>query len=110
MSENPPGSNPPAGPPSLPREEPAPAAKGAESWVSGKTLQESITQLTVSVFFFMIVGSIFLYFAYDTLGRAHAAMSCVFVVVGVAILLYGTGTQGIGEFNPGENAEKVARY
>jgi hypothetical protein len=44
------------------------------------------------------------------MGQTHSAMSFVFVVVGVAILLYGTGTQGIGQFDSGENAEKVARY
>lgn len=60
--------------------------------------------------FFMIVGTIFLGFAYHTMGQTHSAMSFVFVVVGVAILLYGTGTQGIGEFNSSDNVDKVAKY
>ena len=60
--------------------------------------------------FFMIVGGLFIWAAYSTIGKTHAAMTFVFVVVGVAILQYGTGTQGIGNFDSGENAGKVARY
>lgn len=69
-----------------------------------------IARFPTSGLFFMIVGAIFLYISFVTMGRTHAAMSFVFVVVGVAILLYGTGTQGIGNFDSGERAEKVARY
>jgi hypothetical protein len=69
-----------------------------------------LTRFVSSGIFFMIVGTIFLGFAYQTMGQTHSAMSFVFVVVGVGILLYGTGTQGIGEFNSTDNAEKVAKY
>ena len=58
----------------------------------------------------MIVGTMFLWIAFGTMGSTHAAMSFVFVVVGVAILLYGTGTQGMGQFDSGQTAEQVARY
>jgi len=77
--------------------------------VSG-SIFDLTTRFTSSGLFFMIVGAIFLYVAFNTMGRTHAAMSFVFVVVGVAILLYGTGTQGIGDFDSGERAEQVARY
>lgn len=75
-----------------------------------RNIYDLTTRFTSSGLFFMIVGAIFLYVAFHTMGRTHAAMSFVFVVVGIAILLYGTGTQGIGNFDSGEGAEKVARY
>jgi hypothetical protein len=71
---------------------------------------EAVARFVSSGLFFMIVGGVFLTIAFHTMGRTHAAMSFVLVVVGVAILLYGTGTQSMGEFDSGENAEKVARY
>ena len=48
--------------------------------------------------FFMIVGSVALLAAFMTMGTTHASFTFVLVVVGVAILLYGTGTQGAGNF------------
>jgi hypothetical protein len=60
--------------------------------------------------FFMIVGAILLRIAYDTIGVTHTAMTFVFVVVGVAILLYGTGTQGIAGVDPGAETDKIVRY
>jgi hypothetical protein len=60
--------------------------------------------------FFMLVGGLFLWISYATVERTHAAMTFVFVVVGVAILLYGTGTQGIGSFDSGKSAVHIARY
>jgi hypothetical protein len=52
-----------------------------------------------SGFFFMLVGCAFLFVAAQTMGPTHAMMSFVLVVVGVAILLFGTGTQSVGEFD-----------
>lgn len=51
-----------------------------------------------SGFFFMLVGGGFLFIAAQTMGPTHAMFSFVLVVVGVAILLFGTGTQSVGEF------------
>ena len=51
-----------------------------------------------SGFFFMIVGAVALVAAFLTMGTTHASFTFVLVVVGVAILLYGTGTQGAGNF------------
>jgi hypothetical protein len=64
---------------------------------------ESLVEFSTSEIFFMIVSSIFIMIAYFTVGKTYAVMSFVFVVVGVAILLYGTGTQGIGCFNSGSD-------
>ncbi len=66
-------------------------------------------RIVSSGLFFMIVGTAFLAAAYTTIGRTHAAMTFVFVVVGVAILLFGTGTQGIGSFDSGDQ-QALARY
>ncbi|MEQ1951501.1 hypothetical protein [Mesorhizobium sp. CN2-181] len=51
-----------------------------------------------SGFFFMLVGASALLAAFLTMGTTHASFTFVLVVVGVAILLYGTGTQGAGNF------------
>jgi hypothetical protein len=49
--------------------------------------------------FFMLVGAVTLWLAYLTMGPASAIFSFILVVIGVAILLFGTGTQSMGEFN-----------
>jgi hypothetical protein len=64
-------------------------------------------QLVNSGLFFMLVGCAFLITAGRTMGSIHAAFTFVLVVVGVAILLYGTGTQGMGEFS---SEASSARY
>jgi hypothetical protein len=79
-------------------------------WKRPADAYEAAARFFSSGIFFMIVGAIFLGIAYFTMTRTHAAMSFVLVVVGVAILLYGTGTQSMGQFDSGQNAEKVARY
>lgn len=58
---------------------------------------DRFTQFTTSGLFFMIVGATFLIVAAFTLNTAHASFSFVLVVIGVAVLLFGTGTQGVGE-------------
>ena len=77
---------------------------------SSNTYYSHFVTFTTSGLFFMLVGTAFLCAAYLTIGKTYAAMSFVFVVVGVAILLYGTGTQGIGRFASGQSAEHLARY
>jgi len=64
-----------------------------------QTLWDHFWQAVSSGLFFMIVGTGFLAVANYTMGSAHSSFSFVLVVVGVAILLYGTGTQGIGQFH-----------
>ena len=58
---------------------------------------DRFNQFTSSGLFFMIVGAGFLLVAAITLNTAHASFSFVLVVIGVAVLLFGTGTQGVGE-------------
>jgi hypothetical protein len=62
------------------------------------SLADRIEQAVTSLFFIGL-GIIFLYAAYKTMYQAHATFSFVLVVVGVAILLYGTGTHGAGSFD-----------
>jgi len=56
--------------------------------------------------FFMLVGAVTLLLAYLTMGPASAIFSFILVVIGVAILLFGTGTQSMGEFNSDASAAK----
>lgn len=60
--------------------------------------------------FFMIVGTGFLGVAYYTIGATHTAISFVFVVLGVAILLFGTGTQGVGRLDSSSDVTQAYRY
>lgn len=60
-----------------------------------------------SGFFFMLVGGAILWCAFQTMGDTHASFTFVLVVVGVAVLLYGTGTQGVGNF---ETVAGEAKY
>ncbi len=60
-----------------------------------------------SGFFFMLVGAVSLTFAFYSMGNTHASFTFVLVVVGVAVLLYGTGTQGVGNF---ETTSGAATY
>ena len=49
-----------------------------------------------SGFFFVCLGLGLLYSASRSLGTVHGSFTFVLVVLGVAVLLYGTGTQGMG--------------
>src|SRR5262249_39091472 len=75
-----------------------------------KTFREWLIAFPSSGLFFMIIGGAILWEAYATMGTAHSAMSFILVVVGVAILLYGTGTQGIGQWSSGQPSEQLASY
>ena len=57
-----------------------------------------------SGFFFLILGGVLLFVAQDRMATNHAGITFVLVVLGVALLLYGTGTQGMGQFNSGAGA------
>jgi hypothetical protein len=56
--------------------------------------------------FFIALGLAFLFIANWSMGRAHAGMTFVLVVLGVAVLLYGTGTQGTADLKNDNNAAK----
>jgi hypothetical protein len=43
--------------------------------------------------FFIILGCVFLYLAYSIMEHAHASFVFLLAILGVAIVLYGTGTQ-----------------
>jgi hypothetical protein len=62
------------------------------------TIIERVEQAVASLFFIGL-GIAFLWGAYRTMYEAHATFSFVLVVVGVAIVLYGTGTHGAGNFD-----------
>lgn len=66
---------------------------------------DGVPRFFASGLFFMIVGTVFLIVAAKTMGPTHSMFSFVLVVVGIAILLFGTGTQSAGEFaSPAEAA------
>lgn len=56
--------------------------------------------------FFIGIGAIILLIASDSSGTTHSSITFVLVVLGVAITLYGTGTQGMGRFDSATNAGK----
>lgn len=49
--------------------------------------------------FFMVVGAFMLIWAEIQHGSTHSTFVFVYVVLGVAIILYGTGTQAVGSFD-----------
>lgn len=51
--------------------------------------------------FFIVLGCAFLYASYETMFGTHSALTFVLVVVGVALILFGSGTQSMGEFEGG---------
>jgi hypothetical protein len=54
--------------------------------------------------FFIVLGGLLLKIAYETMGGTLSAFSFVLVVLGIAVLLYGTGTQGMARFQSGTSA------
>jgi hypothetical protein len=65
-----------------------------------------ISSFLSSGFFFLLLGGGFLFLAQHNMATNHAGITFVLVVLGVALLLYGTGTQGMGQFK----AEGAAAY
>jgi hypothetical protein len=74
------------------------------------TALDLVVRFSSSGVFFMIIGAILLREAYETVGKTHSAISFVFVVTGVAILLFGTGTQGIGRLDTGQDMARALQY
>ena len=66
--------------------------------------QNPIERFLSSGLFFMLIGCGFLWVSYLTMFRAHSSFSFILIVVGVAILLYGTGTQGMGQISQEKEA------
>lgn len=60
------------------------------------TMWDRIGAFFSSGIFFVCLGAAFLTIAFRTMGGVHGVFSFVLVVLGVAILLYGTGTHGMG--------------
>jgi len=56
-------------------------------------------QAAGSGLFFIFLGLAILYYASEHLGVAHVTYSFVLVVLGIALILYGTGTQGMATLN-----------
>jgi hypothetical protein len=56
--------------------------------------------------FYILLGMLFLLVAQWRMESTHAAFTFVLVVLGIAVLLYGTGTQGAGSFNSDAAAAK----
>ena len=69
--------------------------------------QNPIERFLSGGLFFMLIGCGFLWVSYLTMFRAHSSFSFILIVVGVAILLYGTGTQGLGQLS---QASEAANY
>jgi hypothetical protein len=57
--------------------------------------------------FFMMSGGLLLYIAGSNVVNRHAMLTFILAVLGVAVLLYGTGTQGLGRL---ESTTNVAKY
>jgi hypothetical protein len=77
------------------------AGKQAQAgpWPAGTiaNIALALNSFMSSGWFFMLVGAALLWAAYGTMGETHTSFTFVLVVVGIAILLYGTGTQSAGE-------------
>jgi uncharacterized protein YjeT (DUF2065 family) len=65
-------------------------------------------QLSLTGIFYIILGLGILYYASANMGASHAALSFVLVVLGLALVLYGTGTQSAGDLK--SDATTAARY
>jgi hypothetical protein len=72
--------------------------------VNSQTLIGIVASIVSSGFFFLVVGGALLFVAQANMATNHAGITFVLVVLGVALLLYGTGTQGMGQFNSGAGA------
>lgn len=75
---------------------------------SAKASESTIPAFFGSGLFFMLVGGFILFLAFNTMSSTYAIFSFVLVVLGVAILLFGTGTQSMGEFD--SDSTTAARY
>ena len=86
------GASPPEEPAGTPPPEKSVVSPPVETLVL-PTWTNLVTAFFRSGFFFMLFGTAFLYFAFANGQRAHSAMTFILVVIGSAIVLFGTGTQ-----------------
>jgi hypothetical protein len=85
------------------KREPASTKSASSTW-------DRFWEVTKSGLFFMIVGCVFLLLAFLSMGGpTYSIFSFVLVVLAVGILLFGTGTQSMGELasNPNAPAYKI---
>jgi hypothetical protein len=76
-------------------------AKQAAPAGAGAKPPGRVAAFFASGLFFIIVGAALIYMAQAYMATNHAGITFVWVVLGVALMLYGTGTQGMGQFNSG---------
>lgn len=74
--------------------------------LTGCDCLKALKEFTSSGLFFMIVGVAMLLWANSTMGKTHSTLSFFLVVIGSAILLFGTGTQAFGQ----ASGEQLAKY
>jgi hypothetical protein len=78
------------------------------------SLLDRVIQFSKSGLFFILLGSGFLWFAYVTLkdNSIHPTFTFILALLGISIVLYGTGTQSIGsgEFGDPANSAKAKVY
>lgn len=90
------------------RDAPAPDGNGRDSDKSNlEMLFNHSIEFSKSGFFFILLGCGFLYFAYHVLYHVHPTFVFILALLGMSIVLFGTGTQslGSGEFTePGSKA------
>jgi hypothetical protein len=74
---------------------------------AAKSGLDRLAQFVSSGVFFILLGLTLLFVARSGLGIVHTSFSFVLVVLGTAILLFGTGTQGMGKL---ESDAATAKY
>jgi hypothetical protein len=83
------------------------AGKHEQQPASPRSAWDRFWQVATSGLFFMVVGCLFLLCAFLTMGGpTYSIFSFVLVVLGVGILLFGTGTQSMGELVSDPHAPK----
>lgn len=70
------------------------------------SFREFLLGFPSSGLFYMLLGGILLFIAQSRIETMHAAFTFVLVVLGIAMLLYGTGTQSTGNFSSDTTAAK----
>lgn len=70
------------------------------------TFREFCYAFPSSGLFYMLLGGLLLFIAQWRIETTHAAFTFVLVVLGIALLLYGTGTQSTGNFSSDTTAAK----
>ena len=79
---------------------------GAQFFAADQNRVDQFYRFCGSGLFFMLLGILFIFVAQWSMGIAHAGITFVLVVLGVAVLLYGTGTQGLGELQTDTSTTK----